>query len=164
MNKKTIVIVTVAIFAAIAIGTYVFLRSFKKAAPSGNLSDNTTQSISHFTYKMSGVVYESKVGSITISGELASPDGYKETKNVLFTVSPNTIYKKKLISITEAQIRSGKPYQPATTNITGKLSDLTVNTQVTAVLTAQNLFTVNQAVASEIDYTIYDFPKIEFQK
>lgn len=103
--------------------------------------------------QMSGKITEIKDNSVTVEGLVGTTN--KQNKTVIFVTGNQTVFKNKVVTITEAEIKSGKPFKPQVQDKAGKFSDLQVGMNLFLIKSIENLFSVSQATAVEIDYATY---------
>ena len=112
-------------------------------------------------HEISGSITEARNGSVVVKGIIWFSDAQgtrSEEKTIEFTVTSKTVLNNLAIRITAEQMRGGKQFSPENKVISGSFSELVPGTNV-KILSKDNLFSADEAVASEISYTSYD---IEF--
>lgn len=106
-------------------------------------------------------VIEVKKDSAVVEGTVRSMDSRNlpdEKRTVEFFFGSRAVFKKSVISAKAEQIKNGEPFHPETKITTGNFSDLAEGMGIFRIESKDNLFLADKALASEIDYFIYDFP------
>ncbi len=154
MDKKIIIGLIAALALVIMLLTQP--RLFKK-------SETSNPDLTNFSSEMTGRIIEVKGDSIVVAGVVKSldPSGIRqEDKTVEFRITPQTVLRNNAIVITLEQVKSGKTFTPKTETRPGNTSQLTVDMRITKILSQENLFDSDRAIAIEINYATYDTPTL----
>ena len=153
MNKKTSI--TILILLLIILSNILFF--FNKSKITKLSGEEKGLAI----YQMSGKVTQVEGSYIYVQGLVGS-----EEKTIKFLTTPQTKFRLTIITITEEQIKSGKPFQGKTIAQTGSLDDLKTlvkkqSISVSKITSPENLLNEVSPAVDEIFYIIHDFQDLQ---
>jgi len=153
MNKETKI--TIILLLAVVVGYVFYSRYFSNPEEIHETPENFSDQL------IDGHIVEAKEDSIVVSG-LIKASNYSERKTIEFVINPQTVLKNRAVLFTKENINSGKQFEPQMMDeAAGKLEDL--RTQAILVIRSikgdQNLFKIQKATASVIEYSIVNYEK-----